>query len=179
MGLPARRSSASITVHPGLSSKQGLWRQQVADSLQPLVPLQSDSSADPPTPKSFPSFGRLLWGQREMGYEEHSSKPILTGQALSGPSQLDFSLCSILPPLSSCLIPIKHLTPRTPLQHLLSESPTWGTHVDTHKVQTLSHSSLSHTPTFKDKWSKSETSSSKYLSLSHLFQLLEPTQTSF
>lgn len=51
---------------------------------------------------------------------------------------------------------MKHLIPQTLLQHLLSESPTRGTGVDTHKVQLLSHSSLLHLLTLKDKWSKSK-----------------------
>lgn len=50
MGLPARKVCSQHAVHPGLPSKKGLWEQQLADSLQSLAPLESDSSADPPTP---------------------------------------------------------------------------------------------------------------------------------
>ena len=115
MGLPAQKSSASNTAHLNLPSRKGLlpscgkssqhtacrWRL-----LPGQPPLQSPS---PHQSRALPRAacsgrGRRRYDSHSSPMQDNSDKP-----GLKGPSQVDFRLCSVPSPHSSCLVPVKCL----------------------------------------------------------------------
>lgn len=88
-----------------------LWEKQSAHSLPLSAPSRSASTTEPlPPPKSCPSRaacsgrGRCWYDSHSSPMQDNSDKP-----GFKGPSQVDFRLCSVPSPLSSCLVPVKCL----------------------------------------------------------------------